>query len=137
MLDIAAEGRVPEERISPFIKSLEFPVVCKWHDHTVSGEWQASEKVHQDSGVVFGGYMSALADYFAGSAMLTVLKDNEVFFSKKLEIEYRKPIRQGMVHIAATVIERSQMKAMVEVTFKNEKGDLLAVARILQTVFSR
>jgi len=137
MLDVAAQGKIPEESISPFVRNLEFPVVCNWHERTVSGNWQASEKVHQDSGVVFGGYLSALADYFAGSAMLTVLKDHEIFFSKKLEIEYKKPIRSGNVSIAATVIDQSEMTAIVEVVFNNEKGDMLALARIQQTVFSK
>lgn len=137
MLDIAAEGNVPEDRIMPFVRHLGFPVSCQWQQRTVSGSWQVTEQVHQGSGVVFGGYLSALADYFAGSAMLTVLQDDEIFFTKKLEIEYRKPIRSGRVNIEATVVDRSEMSATVEVILSNEKAETLACANILQTVFAK
>ena len=137
MLDTIAAGRIPDSGVSPFAKFLEFPVTCDWYDKTVTGTWNVNEKTHQGSGVVFGGYLAALADYFAGSAMLTILKDNEIFFSKKLEIEYKKPIRDGAVTITATVIKQEGISATVEVVFSNSKNDTLAVSSIQQTIFSK
>ena len=137
MLDIAVEGNIPENRITPFVKYLEFPIACCWHGKTVTGNWEATEKVHQGSGVVFGGFLSALADYFAGTAMLTILQDNEIFFTKKLEIEYKKPLRTGNVTITATVVSQEGISAAVEVIFTNEKSDVLAIASIQQTIFSK
>ena len=69
--------------------------------------------------------------------MLTILKDNEIFFSKKLEIEYKKPIRDGAVTITATVIKQEGISATVEVVFSNSKNDTLAVSSIQQTIFSK
>ncbi|MCK5394686.1 MAG: hypothetical protein KAJ32_01775 [Gammaproteobacteria bacterium] len=69
--------------------------------------------------------------------MFTVLKDNEIFFTKKLEIEYKKPLRTGNITIVAKVIELEGISATVEVIFTNAKGDVHATASIQQTIFSR
>ena len=137
MLDIAASGKIPEERISPYIKFLEFPLVGSWHDKTVTLNWEATDKIHQDSGLVFGGYLAAFADYIAGSATLTVLKDNEIFFTKKFEIEYKKPLRTGNITITATVIKQEGIYVTIEVNFTNEKGDVHATAHVQQSIFTR
>jgi len=137
MLDIAASGKIPEERVSPYIKFLDFPLIGSWKDKTVTLNWEASDKVHQDSGLVFGGYLSAFSDYIAGSAMLTVLKDDEIFFTKKLEIEYKKPLRTGNVTTTATVIKQEGIYATIEVNFTNDKGVVHATAMVQQSVFSR
>lgn len=59
-------------------------MISRWQDKTIVIDRQASAEPHQGSGMVFGGYISALADYAAGSAMLTILEENDIFFTKKL-----------------------------------------------------
>jgi len=137
MLDCAVAGKIPEDRISPYARFLGLPLAGSWEDKTIRCQWEAHDHVHQDAGMVFGGYLSVLADHIAASTMMTILQDNEIFFTKKLEIEYKKPIRTGTVDIEGTVIEQSDSNALVEVSLKNPKGDLLAVARVEQTIFAR
>jgi acyl-coenzyme A thioesterase PaaI-like protein len=94
LLNIAVSGDVPEDQLSPYIKILSLPMVSRWHDRAIVIDWQASADSHQGSGMVFGGYISALADYAAGSAMLMILENTDIFFTKKLEIEYKRPFEQ-------------------------------------------
>ena len=90
MLDVAASGNVTDDQLSPYIKFLSLPMISSWQDKTITISWQASAESHQGSGMVFGGYISALADYAAGSVMLTILEERDVFFIKKLEMEYKR-----------------------------------------------
>ena len=137
MLDIAVSGNVPEDQLSPYIKFLSLPMVSRWHDKTIIIDWQTTADSHQGSGMVFGGYISALADYAAGSAMLTILEDTDIFFTKKLEVEYKRPIRSEKITISAEVIEREGINVVVRVSFVNEKDFVHAVAHAYQTIFSK
>ena len=65
MLDVAASGNVTDDQLSPYIKFLSLPMISRWQDKTIVIDWQASAESHQGSGMVFGGYISALADYAA------------------------------------------------------------------------
>jgi len=78
-----------------------------------------------------------LADYAAGSAMLTILEETDIFFTKKLEIEYKRPIRAEKITINAEVIEREGINVVVRVSFVNEKNFVHAVAHAYQTIFSK
>jgi uncharacterized protein (TIGR00369 family) len=137
MLDVATSGNVTDDQLSPYIKFLSLPKISRWQDKTIVIDWQASAESHQGSGMVFGGYISALADYAAGSAMLTILEENDIFFTKKLEIEYKRPIRSEKIAITAEVIERSGINVVVRVNFINEKEFVHAVAHAYQTIFSK
>ena len=137
MLDIAVSGNVTDDQISPYIKFLSLPMLSDWQDQTVSIEWQASSESHQGSGMVFGGYISALADYAAGSAMLTILEDTDIFFTRKLEIEYKRPIRTENITIKAEVLDRQGINVVVRVHFINSKEFVHAVAYAHQTILSR
>ena len=137
MLDIAVSGGVPEDQLPPYVKFLSLPMISHWQDKTITIDWQASAESHQDSNMVFGGYISALADYAAGSAMLTILEETDVFFTKKLEIEYKRPIRAERITITSEVIERHGINVVVRVSFINEKAFVHAVAHAYQTIFSK
>jgi uncharacterized protein (TIGR00369 family) len=137
MLDVAASGNVTDDQLSPYIKFLSLPMISSWKDKTITINWQASAESHQGSGMVFGGYISALADYAAGSAMLTILEERDIFFTKKLEIEYKRPIRAEKIIIKAEVVEREGINVVVRVNFINEKEFVHAVAYAHQTIFSK
>ena len=137
MLDIAASGNVTDDQLSPYIKFLSLPMISHWQDKTITIDWQASSDSHQGSGMVFGGYISALADYAAGSAMLTILEETDIFFTKKLEIEYKRPIRAEKIKIEAEIIDQQGINITVRVRFINEKEFVHAVAHAYQTIFSK
>ncbi|NRB42681.1 MAG: PaaI family thioesterase [Pseudomonadales bacterium] len=131
-LDSAVSGQMIESLLPPHIQFLSLPVLKSWADQTVQISWQATEAVHQGSGAVFGGYISALADYIAGAAMLTVLKDGQNFATRKLTTEFKRPIRIGEINISATVTEEREKGASVEVRFINAEGLICATALVEQ-----
>jgi uncharacterized protein (TIGR00369 family) len=135
MLDVATSGMVRDDQLSPYMRFLKLPMISRWQDKTVFIDWQASADVHQDSGMVFGGYISALADYAAGSVMLTILETRDLFFTKRLDIEYKRPIRQGAIMIQASILSQQDINVIVEVSFTNPKGDVHAVAQVYQSIF--
>ena len=131
ILDAVVSGQFPEHLMMPYMKHLSMPLVSRWDERRIEIDWEAAP----GTGMVFGGYISALADYAAGSVMLTFIGDRDLFFTNGLDIEYRRPIRTGMVHIRAAVIGEADSKVTVEVTFKNARGDLYSVSRVRQTLF--
>lgn len=136
MLDLAVSGNVSDEQLSPYLRLLSLPLINRWQEKTVYIDWQPSAESHQDSGMVFGGYISALVDYAAGSAMLTILEDTELFFTKKLEVEFKRPIRLNRLTIKAEVVEQQDINVKVLVSFINAKGDVHAIGHVYQTIFS-
>jgi uncharacterized protein (TIGR00369 family) len=135
MLEKSVTGNVNEEELSPYMRFLSLPLVSRWQDKTIYIDWQATKESHQIGGMVFGGYISALADYAAGFAMLTMLDNKQIFFTKKLEIEYRRPIRAEKITIKAEIIEQEGINATVQVSFINEKEFVHAVAHVYQSIF--
>lgn len=128
LLDIAVSGDVLASHLPPHVRFLSLPQLTSWSDKCVEITWQANEEVHQGSGVVFGGYIAALADYIAGSAMLTVLEGDKGFATRRLTTEFKQPITTGEVKIVATVTQETAHGAQVQVSFFNAKGRICAAA---------
>lgn len=136
-LDVAVSGHVLPEMMPPHIGFLSLPAITSWQDNFIIIEWQASEAIYQGSGMVFGGYISALADYAAGTAMLTSIADDEAFATNKLEVEYKKPVTAGLITIKAEVLKRDGRLIDVRVTFINGADQVCAVAHVYQTILKK
>ena len=136
ILDAIVSGNISEKMIPPYVKTLTLPMIAEWGERYVLLEWPVSETMHQGAGMVFGGFISALADYAAGSAMLTIIGDRDQFFTNNLEIEYKRPIRTGIIFVKAEIVSVEGSKVVVDVTFKNEKGDVYSVSRVKQTWYA-
>jgi len=136
ILDAIVAGNISDKMIPPYVKALDFPMIASWGDRHVTLEWPVNDAMHQGTGMVFGGFISALADYAAGSVMLTIIGDRDLFFTNNLEIEYKRPIRSGIVYVRAEIVAEADSKVTVEVSFKNDKGDVYSTARVNQTHYS-
>jgi len=135
MLELSVSGEATEDQLSPYMRFLSLPMISRWQDKSIYIDWQATSESHQIGGMVFGGYVSALADYAAGFAMLTMLDNKQIFFTKKLEIEYRRPIRAEKITIKAEIIKQEGISVTVQVSFINEKEFVHAVAHVYQSIF--
>ena len=133
-LNAAVSGEVLPHLVPPHVDYLSLPPITSWQDNVITVQWQATEAVYQGAGMVFGGYLSALADYAAGIAMLTSLGDDEFFATHKLDIEYIKPVTAGLVHIKAVVEKLNDKHFDVRVSFTDDKGQLCALSNIRQTI---
>lgn len=136
-LNAAVSGNVLPHMMPPHINFLSLPPITSWQDNYIIIEWEATEDIYQGGGMVFGGYISALADYAAGTAMLTSIGDDDVFATNKLEVEYKKPIKTGLVTIKAEVTTLEGRFVDVVVTFTNANGDVCAISHVYQTILSR
>ncbi len=136
-LDSAVAGEPLTHMMPPHINFLQLPPITHWQDEYILIDWMATESIYQGGGMVFGGYISALADYAAGTAMLTSIDDDDIFATHKLNIEYKKPVRAGNILIKAEVVSSPSKFMEVIVTFTNAAGELCAVATAFQTVLNR
>ena len=135
-LDAAVSGNVLPHMMPPHINYLSLPPITAWQDNYITIDWQATEDIYQGGGMVFGGYLSALADYAAGTAMLTLIEDDDIFATHKLDIEYKKPVRAGLTTIKAEVQKRNDKHFDVRVTFTNARDECCAIANVQQTIIS-
>ncbi|MCY4045452.1 MAG: PaaI family thioesterase [Cellvibrionales bacterium] len=136
-LDLAVSGHQVEAMLPPHVKFLHLPPISSWKDNYIIIDWQATEEAYQGSGMVFGGYISALADYAAGTAMLTVIEDEDLFVTQQLVVDYIKPIKAGAVLIKAEVVDTLSRNMKVIVTFTNSDGELCSEAIAHQKIINR
>ena len=135
-LNAAVSGNVLPHMMPPHINFLSLPAITSWKDNYIIIEWEATEDIYQGGGMVFGGYISALADYAAGTAMLTSIEDKDAFATNKLEIEYKRPIKAGLVTIRAEVTNQNGKFVDVVVTFTNAKDQVCAISHVYQTILA-
>lgn len=136
-LDNWASGNMDTTHMPPHYHLFSLPDLSAWDATSVTFDWQASEKFYQGQGSVFGGYISALADYVAGTAPLTVISKNELFVTKKLEVEFKKPITAGLITIVGEVVKREGRYIDVEVRFIDSNNELCAVSQVYQTMLNK
>lgn len=136
-LDMAVSGQQVEELLPPHIRFLSLPPISSWKDNYIIIEWQASEECYQGGGMVFGGYISALADYAAGTAMLTMIENEDIFVTGQLVVDYKKPVKAGKVLIKAEVVDELSRNMKVIVTFTNSEGELCSEAVAYQKIINR
>lgn len=133
-LNAAVSGNLLPHMMPPHINYLSLPPITDWQDNVITIVWHATEDIYQGGGMVFGGYLSALADYAAGTAMLTSIKDEDVFATHKLEIEYKRPVQKGTMTIKAEVKKITEKHFDVEVIFINENNQVCAISTVHQTI---
>lgn len=120
----------------PHIEFLSLPEISSWSDQSVVIEWDVPRDADQGSGFVFGGYISSLSDHAAGAAVLTVLKDDEFFLTKELNVKYLKPLKVGLITIIAEVKHITTGYIDVLVSFKDATSQLCATAEVQQAIIS-
>lgn len=108
--------------------TLGLPKLKKWEKGMVYAEWTYDERMGNSRGEVYGGFYAALGDTLSALAAMTVLKPDEIVKTTDLRVSYFRPMKEGVVHATAVVINRSRTTVHVEVDFKNLDDKLLAKA---------
>jgi acyl-coenzyme A thioesterase PaaI-like protein len=114
LLDAIVAGNAPAP---PYVGRLALPRPTGWKPGEVECRTRVGEEVGWD-GVIFGGYLAAVADLFGGLAMLTVLPDGARFLTAELGVTFTTPIVPGNVRITARVTELSTRGATVQVLLR-------------------
>ncbi len=131
VLDAVVAGRAPR---TDYSAGLQLPRPDGWEPGRVWAVWEVNPAFLTPWGAVFGGYLAALADEFAGTAALSVLEDGETFGTTDLRVSPLRAIREGRVRIEARVIASGRSTIHVEVDFHREDGTLAAKASAIQVL---
>ena len=128
------DGIVKRQTTPPaFVRTLGLPGITRWEPGRVWSQWKVDPGVFHNGGAVFGGYIAAIADQVLGLVSMTVLKDDEMISTSDLRVSYFRPVKEGVLEIAAEVIHRGRRRLEVEVSFTQE-GKLAAKATATQVL---
>jgi len=132
-LDRMIEGR--HER-SPCGLSMDLPLVDEYRSGYVRCTHKIDERFVNASGVVFGGYLSALLDDVTGHAAMTVLPDDKVCSTAELSVSYFRPCfpSEGAVTLEAEIINQGRRSYHIEATAKRPDGKLIAKASAIYAI---
>jgi uncharacterized protein (TIGR00369 family) len=118
----------------PAVVTMRLPPIDGWQAEHVWGVWEVDPAMFQGTGVVFGGYLAALADSVSGLAMFTILADDEWFTTSDLRISFFRPVSKGKLEFVSEVIHRGRRQAHVETTLVNDEGKVVARATTTQVI---
>ena len=131
ILDQVVDGSVPAPE---YAEALGLPQPAGWEPGRVWAVWDVDPVRLTPWGAVFGGYLAALADHFAGLAALSVLEPDETFGTNDLRLSPLRAVRAGSVDIQAKVLHRGRSTVHVEVEFRSADGELAAKASAVQVL---
>ncbi|MFF8770291.1 PaaI family thioesterase [Kitasatospora sp. NPDC015120] len=116
--------------------ALRLPRIEGWKDRRVWGSWEVDPVVVGPGGV-FGGYLAAVADSFAGVCMYTVLEDDQWLATRELSMRFLLPLTGGRVRTEATVVRADRRRVWVDTVFTTESGTTVCTAQAVQVVVPR
>ncbi len=131
ILDQVVAGETPA---TTYAQLLHLPRPTSWEPGRVSTTWHVEPELLTPWGAVFGGYLAALADEFAGLAALSVLEDGEMFATADFRLSPMRAVREGDVAIDARVVHRGRSTIHVEVEFRRADDVLAAKASAIQVL---
>ena len=131
ILDAVVAGEAPA---TEYAKTLCLPRPTGWEPGRVWTVWEVDPAVMTPWGAVFGGYVAALADEFAGMTALSVLDEGETFGTCELRVSPLRALRQGQIRIEGRVISRGRSTIHVEIEFHREDGTLAAKGFAIQVL---
>ncbi|MEG9861687.1 MAG: PaaI family thioesterase [Parvularculales bacterium] len=119
----------------PHIHTLNFgagQIAIKAPGH-VTYDWMVDER-YKNPTVVFGGYLSALADYISATTAMTVLKDNQDFTTQDLRVIFFRPVLSGRLLCESKIINQSRSQLFIETLLTLDDGKLAVKASALQRI---
>jgi len=124
-LDELAAGNAT---IPPVTERLKMGALAKWEPGYVLKEWPLDEAFLNPGNVLYGGYLSCLADQMLTFTAMTVLTDTESMRTSDLQISYFRPVTAGPLKIEGRLVNRSRALIHAGVTFTLPDGKLAARA---------
>ncbi|MFI0980732.1 PaaI family thioesterase [Streptomyces sp. NPDC021093] len=118
MLDVIAAGNTP---VPAFVARLSLQVVSmEWRTGSVTVDFHIPDDLCVDPNVVFGGHVSSIHDQAAGFTMYTLLGDDLMFATTRLNVEYLTATRPGAVRAEAKLDTMDERSADVRVSLWQE-----------------
>ncbi len=110
----------------------------KAEGQTLTAEMPINSKVHQPMGLLHGGATAALAES-VGSTASHIFVDIETHEIRGIElsINHLKSKKEGMAYATAKPIHIGRTTHLWEIVIKDEKGQLLAHAKLTNIVLKK
>lgn len=131
ILDSVVDGTAPR---TAYAEALRLPAPAGWERGRVWATWEVAPGLLTPWGAVFGGYLAAMADEFAGMAALSVLEEGETFGTTDLHVSPVRALREGTARIEARVVARGRSTIHVEVVIMRDDGTLVTRASVTQVL---
>ena len=100
-------------------------------------EWPNDGIRDIESGRVFGGWISALADHIVSMTMASALEDGEWFTTTELTTRMFRPMQVGLIRVEGRLVNRGRTTGFVEADFFQENGKLAARASAAKAIRMR
>jgi len=123
-LEDMIQGKVPPP---PIAQLLGFKIT-NYCEGCTTIEMEATEKYWNPMKTLHGGIYCDLADAAMGFSFFTTLKDDEMFTTVDLRINYLKPVTTGKLIASSNIIKRGKRLGYMECEIVNEQGKLVAKA---------
>lgn len=91
-------------------------------------EMDATERLHNPMGTLHGGILGDIADAAMGYAFSSTLKEDELFTTVELKLNFLKPIFQSRLRAEGKIIKRGSTIGLLECHVYDEKQSLVAHA---------
>ena len=120
---------------SPSNAALALPLIDGWSPGRVWCDWEVDGRFANASGVLFGGYLSAIFDDTGVSASETLIGEGEAAVTQDLRVTFFRPAQVGeRLRLEAEVINASRRTHHVEAKIARPDGKLIAAATVLVAV---
>lgn len=124
-LDELAAGNA---KIPPVTERLKMGTLSRWEPGYVVKEWPLDEEFMNPGNVLYGGYLSCLADQMLTFTAMTVLSDEESMRTSDLQMSFFRPVTEGPLKIEGRMVNRSRALIHAGVMFTLPDGKLAARA---------
>ena len=118
----------------PIVQLLNIKLVsCS--EGAARAEMHVGKEHHNPMGIVHGGIFCDLADVAMGTALASILVENESFSTTDMGAHFFIPVQEGLLIAEARVVRRGKTTAYVECDVKDRESRL--VARLNSTCLIR
>ena len=107
-------------------------------DHSVEAVMKITPALYQPMGVVHGGALISLAES-VGSAGSMLQVDPAKFnvFGSVVNSQHLAPARKGKLYARATIISKGDFKHIWDVDIRDDRGQLISISRVTNSIKSR
>jgi uncharacterized protein (TIGR00369 family) len=117
-----------DAKLPPVTEYLRMGTLTRWEPGTVLKEWPLDEVFLNPGGILYGGYLTCLADQMLTFTAMTMLSDAESMRTSDLQIAYFRPVAEGPLRIEGRIVNRSRSHIHIDVSFTLPNGKLAARA---------
>ena len=121
-------GNAPE-----IVDRFLLPGITHWRPGHVLTRWEVPGFVVVGS-AVFGGYIAMATDSMASHATYSIMNEDEVMLTESLSVDYKKPLKEGIIEATATAWRINERRIIATVIFSLPTGAEAAKGVVNQIV---